>query len=107
MKTLIVHHTDHDVYAHQLTDADRAQAAADFIERLMPTIAAGYRAAPDEELAHEADRLESLPQSAVIARMRNLVAVERAGRAVTAGPDGIRELAVAATAPCSSGVDGA
>jgi hypothetical protein len=82
MKTLIVHCPDHDVYAHQLTDAERAQAAADLIERLIPTIAAGYRAAPDEELAHEADRLESLPGSTVIARMRDMVDAERAGRAV-------------------------
>lgn len=83
MITLVKHQTahPHDVVAHQLDADDRARAGADIIERLMPTVVAGYRAADDLTLAHEAERLEGLEPTALIVRMRAIVAEVQAGRA--------------------------
>lgn len=80
MKTFVQHVGNHDVVAHQLDDADRSRAAADLIERLVPTIAAGIHLADNLTLIHEQERLDALPDSAVIQRLRAIVAAEQAER---------------------------
>lgn len=67
------------------TDADR-DAALTLINRLMPTFAAGMRAADDLTLQHEAERLEAEPTSPVVRSMRQIVDGERAARAGAVAP---------------------
>ena len=50
------------------------------INRVLPTYAAGLRTGDAAHLDHEAERLESLPKTPVIATMRALVDGERAWR---------------------------
>ena len=63
-----------------LTPAER-EAGLALINRLMPTVVDGWRHADDGYLAHEAERLESMPGSPVIKSMRLILAEIRAGRA--------------------------
>lgn len=87
MKTIIEHLPDHDVYRHQLTEADRERASAEMIDRLMPHFAVGMHAADNATLAHELERLECLPYSVVFDRMRAIVAAEQAERRAAVMPD--------------------
>lgn len=80
MKTLVEHHHDHDVYAHQL-DADDRHAAAEFIgEYLVPKVAAGWAKATDPELAYEVRRLHASPDSELTTLLLNVVTDEQARR---------------------------
>lgn len=80
MKTLVEHHHDHDVYAHQLDPAER-HAAAEFIgDYLVPKIAEGWAKAADHELAYEVRRLAAEPPSELNTRLLNLVTDEQAHR---------------------------
>ena len=81
MKTLVEHHRDHDVYAHQLDPADR-HAAAEFITGyLVPKIAAGWDKAADYELAYEVRRLSAQPDSELNTLLLGLVTDEQVRRA--------------------------
>jgi hypothetical protein len=82
--TLIEHHHDHDVIAHQLTADDR-HAAAQFIgDYLVPRIAAGWAKATDAELVYEIRRLHSQPTSELNTLLLNIVTDEQVRRAVVA-----------------------
>lgn len=80
MKALVEHHHDHDVYAHQLDDAERHNAAAFIGDYLVPKIAAGWAVAPDFELAYEVRRLHAQPESELTTLLLNLVTDEQARR---------------------------
>lgn len=81
MKTLVEHHHDHKVIAHQLDPADR-HAAAQFIgDYLVPKIAAGWRTAEDYELVYEVRRLAAQPVSELNTLLLHLVTDEQARRA--------------------------
>ena len=72
-------------YAHvqprrPLTPAQR-EAGLVLINACMTSFAAGMHVADDQELRHEAERLEALPKSRVITTMRAIVDGERAARA--------------------------
>src|SRR5262249_44642922 len=49
---------------------------AELIERCVTRFAAGLRTADDLTFTHEAERLEALPTSPVVTRMREIVAAE-------------------------------
>ncbi|WP_436528616.1 hypothetical protein [Actinoplanes sp. HUAS TT8] len=51
--------------------------SVDLIERCLTTFTAGMRTADDLTLTHEAERLESLPTSPAVTRMREIVATEQ------------------------------
>lgn len=72
--TLVPVHTGHG------TPADHATVHA-LQARLVVTYTAGMRAAEDEVLAHEAERLETQLSTPVIVAMRQIVADEQALRA--------------------------
>lgn len=75
--------TAFELFDRQISEAERIQARADLIERLMPFVEAGYRAEDPITLAHEAERLEGLESTPLIVRMRQIVADVQAGRAST------------------------
>lgn len=81
MKTLVEHHADHDVYAHQLTADDRHHAAAFIGDYLVPRIAAGWAKASDVELVYEVRRLAAQPDSELTTLLLNLVTDEQVRRA--------------------------
>lgn len=62
-----------------ITAADREVGLA-VINRILPTYAKGIHAADARYLTHEAERLETLPESLVTSRMRAIVDSERAWR---------------------------
>jgi prophage DNA circulation protein len=62
-----------------MTEADHERGLA-LINRLMPTIVAGWEAMDDVNLAHEAERLEGLESTPLIKSMRANVASLRAAR---------------------------
>lgn len=82
MKTIVEHHCDHDVIAHQL-DPDERHAAAGFLGGYLgPIIAAGWAKAEDHELAYEVRRLAGEPPSELNSLLLNLVTDEQARRVV-------------------------
>ncbi len=78
----VEHLPDHDVVRHQLTDADRHDAAAWIAEKLLPRVVEGWAAAEDYELAYEVRRLAAEPPSEMVTLLLNLVTDEQARRAV-------------------------
>jgi hypothetical protein len=53
---------------------------AELIDRCVTRFAEGLRVADEMTLAHEAERLESLPTSPAVTRMREAVAAEQIAR---------------------------
>lgn len=82
MKTLIEQHHGHDVYAHQLTDADRHDATEWVTANLLPHIVEGWRHATDAELVYEVRRLHGLRPSEVTTLLLHAVTDEQVRRAV-------------------------
>jgi hypothetical protein len=81
VKTVVEHHQDHDLIAHQL-DADERHAAAGFLgDYLVPKIAEGWRHAADHELAYEVRRLAAQPVSELNTLLLHLVTDEQVRRA--------------------------
>ena len=86
MNTVVVHvhdhehDHDHDVYAHQLDDTDRHNAAAFIGEYLVPRLAAGWAVASDVDLAYEVRRLHAQLPSELNTLLLNLVTDEQARR---------------------------
>ncbi|MEU4164545.1 hypothetical protein [Actinoplanes sp. NPDC026670] len=60
----------------------------DLIERCLAIFTTGMHTADDLTLTHEAERLESLPTSLAITRMRTIVAAEQDARRGPAEPMG-------------------
>ena len=82
MKAVILHEHDHDVYAHQLTDADRHAAAEWVTANLLPRIVEGWRHASDVELVYEVRRLHGQPTSELTTLLLHAVTDEQVRRAV-------------------------
>lgn len=80
MKTLIMQDHGHDVYAHQLTDADRHDAAEWVTEHLLPHIVEGWAHATDAELVYEVRRLHGQPVSELTTLLLHLVTDEQVRR---------------------------
>lgn len=83
MKTVVEHHADHDVYCHQLTDADRHDAATWITDHLLPHIVEGWRKASDVDLAYEVRRLHGQTPSELNTLLLNLVTDEQVRRAAS------------------------
>lgn len=83
MITAVEHLADHDVYRHQLTDADRHDVAAWITDHLLPRIVEGWRAASDVELVYEVRRLHGQRPSELNSLLLDLVTAEQVRRVVS------------------------